>query len=338
MSNNTNSLFWVITGAVIIFSIFTLTSFTTNKSISDINNSFSEYAGDIIDSKKSYLKKYYNHESDYENLSVESEDLFIFDEETQSISGYTGKNNIIVFPANINGKEVKSIGNLGLNINYNYSKSCPNLKKLYENNPDNSLYERRYNDLVKRKIIQNGECTERTLPIRIVIPNTVTEIQKDFITSLQTMKEIKFPSSLEVLQANAITNSSIEKIDFGKNTNLKKIGWCALCGNKITGTVYIPESVEYMDTMVFQNNDIEHVIFKANIENMPYNTFTGNKNLKDIKIYSTNLMFPNPSQERDVVFDENVWKKIKVYIPKGSLNFYQNQLATNFYNLEEFDE
>ena len=339
MSNNTNTLFWVITGAVTTLSTFLLVNNTSDNKITTISDSFSGYANRMISSQSSDIKrKYYSHEPDYEDLIIESEELFTFDSDNQTITGYTGTSEIIVFPSTINGVEVKKIGNLKLNTNYNNAKNCENIKRIHENNPDNASYTRRYNDLVNSGIIVDGVCQERVLPTKIVLPNTITEIQRDLITSVQTIKELVIPSSVEVIANNAITNSSLEKLDLSNSTNLKSIGWCALAGNKINGTLVIPESVTFIDSMAFQNNDINHVIFKANINTMPSYLFTGNKNLEDIKIYNNNLSFPSLMEGRETVFDQEVWYKLKVYVPTESMSFYQNQPAMSFYILEGLNE
>ena len=40
MSSNTNTLFWVITGAVVVLGIFLLTNNSSNESLSTISNKF----------------------------------------------------------------------------------------------------------------------------------------------------------------------------------------------------------------------------------------------------------------------------------------------------------
>ncbi|MBR3229654.1 MAG: hypothetical protein IKF91_02365 [Bacilli bacterium] len=43
MSHNTNTLFWVITGAVVVLGIFTLVNFSQDKSLKRINGTFDSY-------------------------------------------------------------------------------------------------------------------------------------------------------------------------------------------------------------------------------------------------------------------------------------------------------
>ena len=43
MSENTNTLFWVITGAVIVLAVFLLINTSSNNSLSTINDTFSSY-------------------------------------------------------------------------------------------------------------------------------------------------------------------------------------------------------------------------------------------------------------------------------------------------------
>lgn len=47
MSNNTNTLFWIITGAVIVLVVFVLINTSQNNTLNRINNKFSEYFENI---------------------------------------------------------------------------------------------------------------------------------------------------------------------------------------------------------------------------------------------------------------------------------------------------
>ena len=102
MSNNTNTLFWVITGAVVVLSTFLLFQNGGNETLSKVTSTF----GDMFNGNPE-LAKYYGHENDYGRLSVTDESLFGFDESTQTIIAYYGKDTDVVFPHEINGIEVK---------------------------------------------------------------------------------------------------------------------------------------------------------------------------------------------------------------------------------------
>ena len=66
MSNNTNTLFWVITGAVITLGIFLLTNTTSDETLDKISNKFNSYAVDII--ADPVMKEYYGHVDNYNEL------------------------------------------------------------------------------------------------------------------------------------------------------------------------------------------------------------------------------------------------------------------------------
>ena len=74
MSNNTNTLFWVITGAVVVLGIFLLTNNTSNGTIENINSKFSSYAEDVISDP--VLKEYYGHVPNYNDLEI-TEHIFM---------------------------------------------------------------------------------------------------------------------------------------------------------------------------------------------------------------------------------------------------------------------
>jgi len=69
MSHNTNTLFWVITGAVIILAIFTLVNFSQNRTLKRINGVINSYwTGEEYD-EEDYSAHFQNQEID-ESYSI----------------------------------------------------------------------------------------------------------------------------------------------------------------------------------------------------------------------------------------------------------------------------
>ena len=127
MSNNTNSLFWIITGAVVILSSFILVNtskesfftkasekfsglFNNQAGIKTVNNNEeNNLIEEKVDEEDSELKRYYGHEPNYKSLKITDEKYFEFDPIEGVITDYTGEESTIVFPYEIGGVEVKKI-------------------------------------------------------------------------------------------------------------------------------------------------------------------------------------------------------------------------------------
>jgi len=112
MSSNTNTLFWVITGAVIVLGIFLLVNTTSDETLGNINNKFEESASSIINYP--ILEEYYSHVKNYHTLVINSEKDFTFESSTGTIKSYKGDSSTLVIPPKINGVVVKKIDKLGV--------------------------------------------------------------------------------------------------------------------------------------------------------------------------------------------------------------------------------
>ena len=88
MSSNTNTLFWVITGAVVVLGIFLLVNTTSDETLGNINNKFEESASSIINYP--ILEEYYSHVKNYHTLVINSEKDFTFESSTGTIKSYNG--------------------------------------------------------------------------------------------------------------------------------------------------------------------------------------------------------------------------------------------------------
>lgn len=332
MSNNTNTLFWVITGAVIILATFLLFQTGGNDSLSNITRKF----GGMFNGNPE-LAKYYGHEKNYSSLSVTDEDLFGFDEATQTITEYYGKDTDVVFPYEINGIEVKAIDDLKLSNKANYAENCLWLQQYYNNAPDDEkewlIYELQWYE--EMGIIKDGVCQEMPRLTSVVIPNTV-EVIKDYAFGYnQDLVSVTLPTSIRSIGRQAFYQNAIESVDLSKLNSLTTIGEYAFAYNNIGGELVIPDSVTSMGYEAFGYNNIDHAIISKNLSNLNYFMFYNNQNMKYVKFNNPRMSLSETiSSSKDNTFNRDSSFIIKV--PSGSRSWYANIFAKSSYKIEEF--
>lgn len=331
MSNNTNTLFWIITGSVIVLSVFILTNKTFDGTIKNVDNEFEGYAKNIIHNPK--MQKYYGHVNNYNNLIITDESLFDFDVETQTITGYNGGEDNIVFPYQINGVEVKKIADLNLHNLSIMSERCEKYVELLKERPDNEWLKNQISILEDEKILVNGVCQERKKLKRIVLPNTITSVGPHSFLGNDELTDVVFPASIEKIETQAFEGCNIKNIDFKKMPKLYHIGTYAFSNNSITGTIEIPSTITELSYSIFSDNDIRHVIFNANLDFIPAYTFQNNKNLVDVILKRSNYNISSKSNNIDTVFNRD--SSLIVYVPIGSKNWYKTLNALEDYQIIE---
>lgn len=105
MSNNTNTLFWVITGAVIVLAVFILINNSQSNSINKINNKFDAMWEEVKDSnRKSSMSNIlsFGEIFNYKDLNIKvltpwiSNNQAVFNVQTQNLAGQVRKYNFIL--------------------------------------------------------------------------------------------------------------------------------------------------------------------------------------------------------------------------------------------------
>ena len=280
MSNNTNTLFWVITGAVVVLGIFLLTNNTSNETLSNVSKKFNSYAEDIVSDP--VLKEYYGHVPNYNELEITDESLFTFNKSTQTITRYNGSSSEVVFPYEIDGVEVKKIGYLNTHNLSLMAERCERYLTLLEQNPDNTSLQNQITSMERQGIIVDGVCQERPKLTKVVLPNTIIELDDAAFMSNEELTDVVLPPSIEVIGMQAFQSCNLTKLELEKLPNLRHIDTYAFDSNNITGTVIIPSTVTYLSYHVFGFNDITHAVVEADLDELPLYTFRGNPNMIDV--------------------------------------------------------
>ena len=323
MSNNTNTLFWVITGGVIVLAIFTLFNRNQSEVLNNIGDEYSDIYEDVhVDP---LLTKYYSHQPGYKTLEVTDETLFGFDEETGTINAYYGSDTNVVFPGEINGVKVTKIGNMNLAQNNTYYEEC---KTYINEDPNNEEVKSKLETLKENGILIDGVCQERVLLESIVIPNSVREIGDNAFEN-NNLKSVILPNSLNRIGSYAFYENQLESIKLNHLYHLTIISSYAFGYNNIKGEVELPEGLSTMGIGAFRNNDIETVVIPKSLSQLTYHTFVSNPNLKNVifkgtstKIIELGVLIGPISRELDLT----------IYVPDGSYDWY-----SSYYNLKQYD-
>jgi len=329
MSNNTNTLFWIITGAVIVLLIFGLTKSNINTVTSandEIGSLFSKVNADPN------LLKYYGHEKNYNTLTITDESLFEFDATTGTIKRYYGSDTNIVIPYSINGVEVKKIGNLDLWNRHLYYEECESL--LYfvpETEEDEMFYEMQKQMLEYEGIWKGDSCQISVLLDSVVIPNTVEELGDCSFCYNQNITNVNLPKSLKRIGAQAFYENNLESIKLDHLNKLTEIGESAFGNNQITGNLIIPDNVTDMSSNVFRNNNLSSVVLSKNLKTLHSGNFYGSFNLESVTFRNSEMEVPVSKY----IFDG--FSNLTIYVPRGSLERYSNISSLSGQNLVEFD-
>ena len=331
MSNNTNTLFWVITGAVVVLSTFLLFQNGGNETLSKVTGTF----GDMFNGNPE-LAKHYSHENNYGSLKITDESLFEFNEATQTITAYYGKKSDVVFPYEINGIKVKAIGDMQLWNKHLYAEDCEWMQEYYENADDEEKQwiAREIEWFEEMGIIKDGVCQESPLLTSVVIPNTVETIKNCAFCFNKDLQSVTLPSSIKSIEMQAFEDNSIESLKLDHLNNLTNIGAYAFADNNISGEVVIPDSVTSMGYYAFGNNNIDHAIVSVNISELPLYTFYNNPNMKYVKFKNSQMSVREKISNQDLTFGRD--SSFIIQVPKGSRNWFLGFPALSSYRIEEY--
>ena len=192
-------------------------------------------------------------------------------------------------------------------------EGVPNLKtiNLDEDNKyfkviNNDLYS--YDETILYKVSSHEEVTTYE------IKEGVKEIYSGAFSYLQSLKEVIFPSSIEIVDSNAFTNlSALEKVSF--NEGLKSLSFASFldCNNPNFNSIILPSSLSLLD-----GNPFLHMPNLTNISISKNNTSFKIKDNKYLTNYDEKILYS--------LFDESSSSKrltLPSYInklTKGSIN------------------
>ena len=375
MSNNSNTLFWVICGAVIVTTIFLLISSNYGDGLSKVFGNFNSLFNNGGSVENSELAKYYNHEPNYKDLVITPESDFVFNEETREISGYRGNKNKIVIPYEINGIPVEKISYIGFGIMESHWGMCYMERDMYF--WDHGNYDGWYEYAIQRGLLvdNNGNCYSLAILNEVVIPNTVKVIGYGSFY-YQEINDINIPNSVEeigevafqyaTLGGEYIASSNIKKIgeyafqgsrltkvDLSKAEKLTNIGRYAFSENQISNKVIIPKNILEIGQGAFSGNQISEVdlskstklnIIESGVFNVnkltsieiPNNIIeVGGYAFSNNQITEAKILGTNTVIRSEVFYQNNNLNTIKV--PNSAYDFYRSQSSLSQYIIERGD-
>ena len=334
MSGNTNTLFWVITGAVVVLGVFLLTQNNGNNNVRNINDKFSNYFDEAnVDPN---LKKYYSHVDNYKDLHITDESLFVFDTSTQTITSYNGTESNLVIPYEINGVEVKKIGNLNLAQRYRNYEECQRYVRMLEFDPDNTSIQTQLNRLRWQGYLDDdNNCIEQVSIESVVFPNTITEIGERAFFQNRNLTSVYLSPNTEIIGAYAFDSCNLKSLDLSYLTKLTYLGGYSFSSNDIHGGIIIPNTIENMEECTFEYNQIEYAVIPKNLVLLPRFSFRNNSALKYAIFLNDDMELVEKYYGNEYTFTMN--SDFIVYVPTGSLDHYLSYDTLENYNVIEKD-
>lgn len=167
-----------------------------------------------------------NGNSQITPMEVEVLDDFVFDKESQTITGYNGSETDIVIPSNIDGLEVKNIG-----------------EKAFQNiNLTSVIIPEGIENIGEGAFLQNSL-------IEVVLPGTIKNVGKMAFAANSTLKSIQLNNGLENIGEGAFLRSNIEEIEIPGS--VKRIEKVAFSRNAQLKVVKLNEGLEYIGQQAF---------------------------------------------------------------------------------------
>ncbi len=280
-----------------------------------------------------------------------------------SVCGYTGTDNMITIPNEINGKPVKEISSRSLG-----TRNDPVYKFFedYNQNPTTVTVPEGvlsvapytfYNCLILNRIILpeslisiGNNAFTRCFNLTLAnVPENVTKIGKSAF-SLTGLTEIDLPQGLKIIGEGAFMSSHLTKISIpdsviyiGKeafySTDIEEItlpaGLKKLKSNLLSGCVrlrkvYISEGTEAIDSSVFEScPNLEEVYFPSTLKEV-YAAFSYNLKLK-------NLYFAADKEQTKLTLGNNILDRLigneHPEEPKPNLTYYYENVQITYNTL-----
>ena len=167
---------------------------------------------------------------------------------------------------------------------------------------------------------------------QIILPKTVTAIGFHAFDGCSNLEKCILPENLKSIgYASFMDCSSIEEISLPQT--LSSIGYHSFTNCRSLKSIDIPNSVTFIDTNAFLNcEDLETVVFGSRLKKMNQWIFTECKKISHI--YMNTIPDENSSFSNNI-FEETLYNKTTLHIPKGSLEKFSHTPFENFKNIVE---
>lgn len=172
----------------------------------------------------------------------------------------------------------------------------------------------------------------------VVIPNTVTVIEKLAFGECYKLKEVRLGKSVTTLKSEAFSDCDVlQRIKFPKR--LKHIGKRAFQSCYKLSNVQFPKSLEYIGKQAFSYTKIENITLGRNVK-ICKDTFYGDEYIKSIKVNKNNKYISSKNnalynkKKTILLLYSNASKNKSFSLPKtvtkiSALAFYQNSYLEN---------
>lgn len=166
----------------------------------------------------------------------------------------------------------------------------------------------------------------------IILPSSVTDIGFHAFDSCTQLEECILPKSLKSTgYCSFIDCSSLKEIVLPET--LESIGYHSFSGCISITKFNIPDNVKFIDGSAFFNcTGIKELIIGSGVQTI--NKFAFNKCVNIETIYMNSIPNENTKFATDM-FDESIYNKATLYIPKGSLYAFKHTPFENFKNIIE---
>ena len=177
---------------------------------------------------------------------VSEEKDFVFDKNTQTITGYVGNDLVVKIPKQIDGVDVKTIGG--------------------------------FEDYFGIKKIKVGAFQDKGI-MKLTIPEGVETID-DSAFKNNIIKEVVLPQSLNKIGKEAFSDNKLETITIPKNVSRIEDGTFR---NNNLSSVKMEGKVNYIGSECFMNNKLQNIDLPEGLQSIKDGSFSGNF-LTEIKI------------------------------------------------------
>ena len=177
---------------------------------------------------------------------VSEEKDFVFDKNTQTITGYVGNDLVVKIPKQIDGVDVKAIGG--------------------------------FEDFFGIKKIKVGAFQDKGI-MKLTIPEGVETID-DSAFKNNIIKEVVLPQSLNKIGKEAFSDNKLETITIPKNVSRIEDGTFR---NNNLSSVKMEGKVKYIGSECFMNNKLQNIDLPEGLQSIKDGSFSGNF-LTEIKI------------------------------------------------------
>lgn len=242
--------------------------------------------------------------------------------ESLCVCGYTGKDEKITIPSEINGKKVTKVSGRKT------STEAGGRKNLFSE----------YADSVKEIIIPEGVIAiglytfENSLVEKISLPKSLISIGYCAFYNCLKLTSITIPENVKTIGRNAFEKSGIEEILLPEG--LESIGEYAFHFTPLK-SIYIPDTVSYIGEYAFRKTELEEITLPKSLVKAESCILANNQNLKRVYISE------GTTKLEDGIFD-NSKNLEEIYLPStlcksGEILNNNQSLKTIYFAGDESD-